>query len=441
MYSFYEVFFPNVVASSIILILLYLPYKLFCANQNQPTLNRITIMAIYLVALTAWSVYSHFHTTEVFTQAPPIEIDIPYYSHDISIRNATPERSTSLLFILIYILGVLAMLVKWFVSFSQIHDIKWKCRKIQIGGRTINVSRDFRIAPFSVFGIIIIPETDLPEADMIVEHEKIHVRRGHSFDMLFAQLVATIQWFNPAAWLMMRELRTVHELEADAGIIDSGIDMKQYQLLLIKKAAGKRFPSPANSLSHSNLKTRITMMKVSKSSGLRRWGAALLLPAVIGALAVTNIPAVATILRDAAGNAPGVVYKITKISPSGHASVSFVKKVFAYTAEMPKFPGGDQAMMQYLADNIRYPESAMKAGEQGCVDVQFVILEDGSIGETNVVRSISPALDEEAIRVVKSFPRFTPGKEDGRPVSGWYTLPVNFNLSDDDAPAATAADE
>ena len=96
---------------------------------------------------------------------------------------------------------------------------------------------------------------------------------------------------------------------------------------------------------------------------------------------------------------------------------------------MPHFRGGDAALMEYLQENIVYPPEAVKNKIQGRVIVQFVVEKDGSIGEVKVVRSVEESLDAEAVRVVKTLPKFFPAREGGETVAVWYTLPVTFKLS------------
>lgn len=104
------------------------------------------------------------------------------------------------------------------------------------------------------------------------------------------------------------------------------------------------------------------------------------------------------------------------------------EKVFTSVEQMPQFPGGEGAMLKYLSEHVVYPPMAQENNVQGRVVVQFVIKKDGSIGDVKVVRSKDPDLDKEAVRVVKTFPKFTPGKMNGQPVDVWYTLPINFKL-------------
>jgi protein TonB len=104
------------------------------------------------------------------------------------------------------------------------------------------------------------------------------------------------------------------------------------------------------------------------------------------------------------------------------------EKIFTAVEQAPKFPGGDAEMYKWLSNHIRYPEQAAQNNIQGRVTVQFVVEKDGSIGEVKVVRGKDPDLDKEAVRVVKSMPKFVPGKMNGQAVRVWFTLPINFKL-------------
>ena len=110
-------------------------------------------------------------------------------------------------------------------------------------------------------------------------------------------------------------------------------------------------------------------------------------------------------------------------------------EVFADPEQMPMFPGGETALLKYLQENVKYPPKAIKDSIQGRVVVQFIIDPSGNVGEVNVVRSVSEDLDAEAVRVVKTLPKFIPGRMCGKAVSSLYTLPVTFKLQDKREPA------
>lgn len=104
------------------------------------------------------------------------------------------------------------------------------------------------------------------------------------------------------------------------------------------------------------------------------------------------------------------------------------EKVFDVVEEQPSFPGGQGALISWLAENIKYPVEAAKAGIQGRVIVQFVVTATGSIADVKVVRGVEPSLDKEAVRVISSMPKWTPGKQNGTAVNVRYTYPVTFRL-------------
>lgn len=103
--------------------------------------------------------------------------------------------------------------------------------------------------------------------------------------------------------------------------------------------------------------------------------------------------------------------------------------VFDVVEVMPQFPGGQIAMMKYIMENIKYPKQAMKEGIQGRVTVRFIVEKDGSISDVKPILSVHPLLNKEAVRVVKSMPKWTPGKQNGKPVRVRFNLPVMFKLN------------
>lgn len=103
-------------------------------------------------------------------------------------------------------------------------------------------------------------------------------------------------------------------------------------------------------------------------------------------------------------------------------------KIFSYVEQMPTFPGGENALMKYIADHLRYPSAAQDQNIQGVVLLRFVVTGSGSIGDVQVLKSLDPSCDREAVRVVKSLPRFTPGRQQGKPVNVWFQLPIRFQL-------------
>lgn len=169
----------------------------------------------------------------------------------------------------IYLLGVawhVLSILRQIQAFR--HDVQHGIRTKDKYDNTI-IIRGGNFAPYSFFRYIVISAKDYENSrQAILTHEQAHIRLGHSWDILLLEAVCTIQWFNPLVWMLARDLRAVHEYEADKAVLDLGIDATRYQQLLVIKAFGTRLQSVTNSLSHGSLKDRIIMMKKTKSSGL-----------------------------------------------------------------------------------------------------------------------------------------------------------------------------
>lgn len=174
------------------------------------------------------------------------------------------------------------------------------------------------------------------------------------------------------------------------------------------------------------------MMYNPKSSVARRMRGLTLVPAFCAALAVTNIDAVASVITETSSAAAvSTSFAPDKGSEKSHVGQTTVGQSPATAkpdSRLPKFPGGEKALLSYIVENVRYPQSAYDAKIQGNVIVKFIIEADGSIGDVEVIRKVNETLDAEAVRVVKSLPKFTPAIIDGTPAAVPYVIPVNFRL-------------
>ena len=477
------------IVSSILLTTMYLAYKWALSSENYHRVNRVILWSIYIVSLFAMPLsdpISHFVTRGDVATSPGMDIDSIVALELVDI--ATPQTFPWLEALTwVYTAGIAITFLLTVANFIRLTCIIRKGEQVTVCGRKVTLIDDDTIAPFSFCHTIVIPKADfINHGEVIFLHEKSHVELCHWIDLLFSQAVCILQWFNPAAWLMREEMKTVHEYQADARVIAYGTNPKEYQMLLIKKAVGARFPSLANSLNHSKLKKRITMMYKSDSAAGRRLRPLLLIPALGIALWVSQLPAVASALSTVSTTeltstqaadkvsdnsadpqihvsvAPANkanISKITLVKPtsgesdtpaSTHVVISEAdspekqtakeddsKQVFSTPEQVAEFPGGLDAMRRYVISNLKYP--AGTEGMTGRVVVKFVVEKDGSIGDVKVLRSVDPRLDAEAIRVVKSFPKWTPGKLNGKPVASWYALPVSFKAVDDNKSETNAS--
>ena len=344
-----------------------------------------------------------------------------------------------LLAAVVYFAGVALLVVRQVVMYVQVARMIARGRVVDASmygckGISLRVHRG-KEKPFSWFRWVVVSENDLAEgAREILIHETAHARAGHSWDIVLADAVIIMQWFNPLAWIMKSSLKDIHEFEADEAVINSGVNAKQYQLLIIKKAVGARLYSIANSFNHSLTKKRITMMCKEKSKKWRCAKALYIVPvAAIAALAFTTVEPVNAAESETLPKGSEIIANNEKETAENYVQQlpDGDDKVYQVCENAPAFPGGTYAMYKYLADNIKYPADAKAAGKEGRVIVQFVVRKDGSVSDVSVVRSVgNVSLDNEAVRVVSSMPKWNPGTQGGKPVNVQYTLPVQFKLSD-----------
>lgn len=531
---------------ALLLVAFYLLFKVLLSRETFHRLNRIILLGSSLLAFVLpFCVITY--TREVSAAEASRMLT------SISIEAMPPELLLDgptiwPWLMLVWGLGALAVLFKNIWSMLSIARLLRSSNSMSGSRRAKIHILDKELTPFSWMGHIVLSRKDFEEnGSVIITHERAHIRLGHSVDNLLMLPVLLLQWFNPAVWLLMRDLREIHEFEADESVLASGVNAKEYQLLLIKKAVGKRYYSIANSLNHSKLKNRISMMLSKKSSVASRCKALSLLLVVGISLAATaqvnpvlrvneavssddngkeksekesltlfmnadgsflvkgtiltldglkmNKADAVTIVIDENVKQEDVakvkeflrehnVLKINLIKAETNKEITSLsvneltspnimidgvvsdenalknlnpetidevkvdkdknsiiittkaresetaahEEEFVVVEEMPQFPGGNEAMQKYIAENLKYPKTAIK-GEQGRVIVSFVVNKRGKVGDVKLIRSVSPELDAEAVRVIQDMPDWIPGKQRGKAVNVRYTIPIVFKLS------------
>ncbi len=343
----------------------------------------------------------------------------------------------------IFAAGAVAVLVRTLVSILRIRRLAAGGRRIpQDDGTVLVIVEDKKYSPFSWMKYIVMSEEDYSSANEgILIHEKAHIALGHSWDILFMELITAMQWFNPAAWMLKADLTALHEYEADEAVINAGTDMREYQLMLVRKAVvAVRYPA-ANNLNHSTLKNRITMMLCKKSSFCGALKALYVLPLIAVSLAVNAETRYDYVIEDpepeAVREMPAAVRDTVRTTPPAEQEEVVP---FQFVEVKPGFNGGDaNDFSKWVNQRLVYPVKAKENNIQGRVTLQFTVEKDGSITGVKVLRGVNPLLDAEAIRVVSSSPNWTPGYQKGKPVRVNYTFPVIFMLKDskkEEAPKA-----
>ena len=522
-------FLVYILKSAVCLAMFYLFYRLLLSKETFHRFNRIALLGVMLLScLLPLVKVTVEQVSPVNAQVMSMEDLLLMYqwnSEAVVEEGSRPFHWQEGL-VLVYFVGLFFVIVRHLWSLGRmLYLIRHsRCKRLDNGIRLVVHRR--KLAPFSWMRYIVISETDLKESGHhILVHEMAHIHHHHSWDLLLTEACAWLQWFNPAIWLLKQELQNIHEYEADEEVLRQGINAKEYQMLLIKKAVGARLYSIANSFNHSSLKKRITMMIRKKSNPWARAKYLYVLPLAavtvaafarpeiskpldeISSVKVNDLSAVletyadknvsnpaektklkmkvvdekgepiiaATVLvvnttngtiTDENGNftlevgtdqSIQVAYigmstvtmsvkdclkkadqtivltesdtkKDVKVVASAPQTVVSDDQTFSVVEQMPEYPGGMRAGLEFMARNLRYPTKAQEAGKQGRVIVQFVVRKDGSLSDFKVLRPVDPWLDAEAIRVISTMPKWKPGMQDGKPVSVKFTLPVTFML-------------
>ena len=281
--------------AAVIMTLLYLGYKWLMASTTFHATNRLTLLLIIAIS---WAMPA---LTPLFAPRPAvdIEIGIPITivdAADAAAPVAAPEPfHWESLAVTIYIIGMAIATLFTLFSAAKVWRIIRRGARTDLGRYTLVVS-DKVPGPFSWGRYIVIRQQDCDRyQDMVVAHETAHLDRLHWVDLLIAHLNIILQWYSPASYLILHEMKCVHEYQADSSA--AGDDPYEYQIMLLKKTVGSSFPTFADSLNHSQIKQRLTMMMQNETKAWRRL-AALAIPAMTAAaLTVLSTPSVASVIE------------------------------------------------------------------------------------------------------------------------------------------------
>ena len=449
---------------NVALMLLYGFYRLTVSRDTFFGLRRLTLWLIYAVALMVPAFNLEYWVRETPTMASMANVYADTFYPVVVVKAQAPSITWMDMLLGIYWAGVAILSLRLVWQLFSIIRLAVISRKQEMEGITVHLLRG-EGSPFSFFRWVFMYPSTLEDRQLheVMVHECTHVSGLHSLDTLFSELFSIACWFNPFAWLMKQEVRMNLEYLADESVLSDGNARKSYQYHLL----GLAYRQPKDSTKIANnfnllpLKKRIKMMNKRRTSEIGKAKYLLFAPLAGALLMVSNIESVA---REIGEQVPEVAEVQQKADQALNADVAVANPmakaeeakaaelakaeakasdvtapadttknvVYDVTETMPQFPGGQGVMMKYLAANIKYPASAVKAKKQGRVIVAFVIQKDGSVTNARIVRSVDPELDAEALRIVKAMPNWTPGTQDGKPVDVNYTIPVVFSLYKED---------
>ena len=446
--------------SGISIAVFYLFYRALLRRETWFSLNRILLGASLLLAMLIPFVRITLHSAPapgtVYYALDHYLLNGVVVHPDHLVENTGLHITAGKALLSVYLLGILFFTVKFLTQILQVlHLIKKHGIREFEGYRIVPITEE--ISPFSFFTLIFINTEKLGKQELrsILLHEWEHVRRLHTLDILVLEIVCIIQWFNPFVWLYKYSLHELHEYEADQAVIRQGENRLNYQKLILNQAFGHQFFQVAHNLiNHSFIKNRILMITKRKSRNISLLKSLLILPVaalLVASFSFTREPAPLNNLLHMSNKVrepekvedPVQNAKTTTQETSQKTKVIKVQQdttnVFFIVEDMPKFQGGDiGTFRQWVAEHLKYPEKAAEKGIGGKVYVQFVVEPDGSVDQVKVIRSANyqsnrkvmssndSLLNREAVRVIKSSPKWTPGKQRGKNVAVAYTIPITF---------------
>ena len=528
-----ELIIGHVLPIAATVAVLWLVYRLLFRNSNRLKFNRFFLLTSMLLALAMplLGLLSGMEVPQMATLKQNMfngmmlsEVIVtpdgqPVLPEVTVTTDATPSRFNVWQVVVgIYLIGVGVMTLLFLFKLGRLVVLIIRSPKRKMSSFTA-VFTGKEQGSFSFFRYAFFPSEKV-DPD-IMRHEMSHIAHHHSWDILFAEVMMILQWFNPFIYLYKKELQSLHEYQADRDVVATGVDKKNYMMLILQQCTAVDFSGMSNNFSLILTKKRIKMItKNEKAKGL--WWRLLATLPVLAILMIANTKVTAqeqqpekkqinveigqfeifddngfpmdltdTIIYNEDGsyvhfktteapdpmtgemrskitatscNADGtpnenIKFTINAIEKHGDTTMYTVEpftldadnfrlsiqttednpvqiirnnndSIYQIVDEMPQYPGGEKAMMEYVAKNVKYPQEAKDKDIAGRVFISFVVEKDGSVSNVEVKRGIGGGCDEEAVRVISAMPKWKPGIKDGKPVRVSYMMPIVFKLTE-----------
>lgn len=389
-----ELTLSNFIWSNIFLLVLWMAYEFLFRNYLKPSNARVILLSSIVFCLAI-----------PFIEIAPLaseagrEITILYQQIIAEAKDISHHLQLNFI-VLIYFAGLgvgLIRLIYGLIQFS--HYTKnsiWKGKYYEL--RESN-------AAFSFMGNIYLGE-NIAKEDLIylLEHEENHLKKGHAIDLIFMQMIQIIFWFNPAVYRLRSLVEECHEFEADEAVRKQ--DELYIQALLKQRFQVNQFPI-IHSFNNNHLKNRI--MRIQNKEKMK-----LPLRHALGFIALFAIL---------------LVVKQNSFANSVSAS-STIETALSNDKEA-SFPGGFQALVKHISENLKYPKTAKDNRLEGTVFVELSIDKDGKCSNQSIKKGINTELDQAALASVKNLPNWEPAEKEGKKVASKIVLPIKFKLPEE----------
>jgi hypothetical protein len=442
--------FPYLLEINIGLVIMFTGYKLFFEKDRNFLVRRIYLLATILLpvllvllpdsarSMTGRIVPVTFHLEQITV--------FGYEGGEATGTAPSPRSLAAILYLSVASLGM----IRFLIHLAGIMLAVKRSERLEVGGITLYANPDLHASSF--FGYIFVDPDRIGDQSFehIVEHERVHRREYHSVDRVLAEFSVLINWFNPVAWMLKRSVVENLEYLTDLKVVAQGTDSHHYQLSILNQYIGSA--SITNQFS-SQIKNRINMLNKNYKVG-STWKIAMIFPMVFLTLFIFSC-------ADKDGPVPGVDESQAEsaLSSEPQEESALSSEVFYIVEEMPLFQGekARDSFRKYIAQNLHYPPEASANHVTGRVYITFVVTSEGKVvipekeylanitgkeldevvvvgyktlaeGDPQPAEKDIDLLKEEVIRVVRSSPDWTPGRQHGKAVNVIYTFPVNFVL-------------
>ena len=457
------------------LVLFFVFYALLLSKETFFHLNRVYLVAASLLSFFIPLIQSSWVKELFITQ----QVQSTIYSQQVILYRFKPVEH-------FLTLGNILTIIYITVSLFLLVRLLWQ---LVILKKAIEAPQPS--AAYSFFKKISLGN-NLSNQGIIAEHEQVHASQWHSVDVMIIEIVMIINWFNPVVYLYRFSIKYIHEFIADRQVLQSGTDKADYALLLLSQT----FDTPASGLvsnfySSSLLRQRIVMLQKDKSKriALVKYGLSaplFMLMLIFSSATVNNSKAVKVISNKAAKismlpaaspqllndvnssitdkeivddlqyieyetSVPGTeeltlqreefpdLFAVRKNVDDINTSSTKGQVVFVPSEKQPEFPGGIEKFYEIVKSHIKYPEQMRESKIEGKAFVEFVVEKDGSVTNFKTIRDPGYGSQEEAQRVIALLPKWSPGYQNGRPVSVRYQMPITFKLEAEPTTKDTAS--
>ncbi|MCD0474517.1 MULTISPECIES: M56 family metallopeptidase [unclassified Flavobacterium] len=398
-----------ILKSSVLLLILFVVYKLWLENEKMFRFNRVYLLGSLLFSLIIPLQLFSFDT-KIAKAINSIQLPEMVLNNNLQNPNTFNNNQTIIYGISgLYLFIVLLLTIRFVLNLYAFHKkIKYNESLIINNQKAVLIQES--ILPHSFLNTIFINENDLKN-DLIdpqlITHETAHIEQKHSFDIIFIELIQILLWFNPIILLYKKAIKLNHEFLADEAVITQLDSVSYYQNLLLKMASNQSQIALASAINFQITKKRLLMM-TKQESRLR----ILLKTAAVGFVFAMLFFAFSNTTIAQGNN-----------RKAENEPQKFLSNSIQDTTQ-PEYPGGINEFYKFIGKNFKVPEEVTKNKIKGKVYIQFFVERDGSLSDFTIKQDLGYGLGDEAIRVIKLSPKWKPGTINNEPAKVMYDLPI-----------------